>query len=171
MWRQVRLDSPCPSCPSLWCGSFLGPLLLTWFNFNPTWIRNYMPNKVWDEITYPFLSFNGCTVEVWEWISNFIPHFIMDVITYPYCDKSYSMLVKGATGVSCEGAAGVQWELAVCVMWPGGTGPWRVARLAVCVLYGPVIQGPGHRVLCLTDYPQSSGAMTAGSDHSSRHTS
>ena len=32
-----------------------------------------MPSKVWDEITYPFLYFNG----------NFIPHFIMDVITYP----------------------------------------------------------------------------------------
>ena len=28
------------------------------------WINNYMPNKVWDEITYPFLNFNGCTVEV-----------------------------------------------------------------------------------------------------------
>ena len=38
---------------------------------------------MWDEITYPFPNFNGCTVEVWEWINNFIPHFIMDVITYP----------------------------------------------------------------------------------------
>ena len=28
------------------------------------WISNYMPNKVWDEITYPFLNFNGCTIEV-----------------------------------------------------------------------------------------------------------
>ena len=28
-----------------------------------------------DEITYPFLNFNGATVEVKEWISNFIPHF------------------------------------------------------------------------------------------------
>ena len=33
-----------------------------------------MPGKVWDEITYPFPSFNGYTVEVWEWISEFIPH-------------------------------------------------------------------------------------------------
>ena len=33
-----------------------------------------MPSKVWDEITYPFLNFNGATVEVKEWISNFIPH-------------------------------------------------------------------------------------------------
>ena len=29
------------------------------------WIRNYMPSKVWDAITYPFPNFNGCTVEVW----------------------------------------------------------------------------------------------------------
>ena len=28
-----------------------------------------------DEITYPFLNFNGFTVEVEKWISNFIPHF------------------------------------------------------------------------------------------------
>ena len=30
----------------------------------PAWISNHTPNKVWDEITYPFLNFNGCTVEV-----------------------------------------------------------------------------------------------------------
>ena len=30
----------------------------------PAWISNHMPGKVWDEITYPFLNFNGCTVEV-----------------------------------------------------------------------------------------------------------
>ena len=30
----------------------------------PTCIRNYMPGKVWIEFTYPFLNFNGCTVEV-----------------------------------------------------------------------------------------------------------
>ena len=35
-----------------------------------------------DEITYPFLNFNGCTVEVWEWINNLIPHFTGDVITF-----------------------------------------------------------------------------------------
>ena len=27
-------------------------------------ISNHMPGKVWDEITYPFLNFNGATVEV-----------------------------------------------------------------------------------------------------------
>ena len=41
-----------------------------------------MLNKAWDEITYPFLYFNGATVEVEEWISDYITHFIFDVITY-----------------------------------------------------------------------------------------
>ena len=50
-------------------------------------------------MTFPFLNFNGATVEVWEWISNFIPHYTVYVITYPYWDQSQSMLVKGATGV------------------------------------------------------------------------
>ena len=35
---------------------------------------------MWDEITYPFPSFNG-------WISNFIPHFARHMFTYPCCDK------------------------------------------------------------------------------------
>ena len=52
----------------------------------PTWISNYTHYNVWDEITYPFLNFNGATVEVWEWISNFIPHFTGHVITYPCWD-------------------------------------------------------------------------------------
>ena len=41
-----------------------------------------MFNEVWYEISYPFLNFNGATVEVYEWISNYIPHFIMDVIIH-----------------------------------------------------------------------------------------
>ena len=28
------------------------------------WISNYIHYNVWDEITYPFLNFNGLTVEV-----------------------------------------------------------------------------------------------------------
>ena len=31
-----------------------------------------MPNKVWDEITYPFPNFNSATIEVCDWISNLI---------------------------------------------------------------------------------------------------
>ena len=49
-------------------------------------MSNYIHYKEWDEITYPFLNFNGATVEVYEWISNFIPYIIMDVITYPCQD-------------------------------------------------------------------------------------
>ena len=30
----------------------------------PAWISNYIHSKAWDEITYPFLNFNGATVEV-----------------------------------------------------------------------------------------------------------
>ena len=30
----------------------------------PAWISNYSHYKVWYEITYPFLNFNGATVEV-----------------------------------------------------------------------------------------------------------
>ena len=37
---------------------------------------------MWDEISYPFPNFSGCTVEVWEWISNFIPQFMIAAITY-----------------------------------------------------------------------------------------
>ena len=45
------------------------------------WRSNHMPSKVWNEITYPFPNFNGCSNEVWEWISNFFPSFSIDVIT------------------------------------------------------------------------------------------
>ena len=41
-----------------------GPLLLTWIILISAWISNHMPSKVWDEITFPFLNFNGATVEV-----------------------------------------------------------------------------------------------------------
>ena len=55
-------------------------------NHVSAWTSNHMPRKMWDEITYPFPNFNGCTVEVWEWISHFIPCIIMDMmITKPCC--------------------------------------------------------------------------------------
>ena len=50
------------------------------------WISNHMPSKRWDEFTYPFPNFNGCTVEVWEWIGTFIPYFVMDVIILSHDD-------------------------------------------------------------------------------------
>ena len=46
----------------------LGPLLLTWFNCNPSmdkWLSIIIiNNNVYDEITYPFQNFIGATVEV-----------------------------------------------------------------------------------------------------------
>ena len=40
-----------------------GVFFLT-FLWLPAWISNYTHYNVWDEITYPFLNFNGATVEV-----------------------------------------------------------------------------------------------------------
>ena len=34
------------------------------FHFKDKTVTNYIHYKVWDEITYPFLNFNGTTVEV-----------------------------------------------------------------------------------------------------------
>ena len=42
----------------------VAPFYLHGLTLIPAWISNYMPGKVWDEITYPFLNFNGATVEV-----------------------------------------------------------------------------------------------------------
>ena len=42
----------------------LGPLFWHGLTLIPAWICNYIYYEVWDEITYPFLNFNGCTVEV-----------------------------------------------------------------------------------------------------------
>ena len=47
-----------------------------------------MPNKVCDDITYPFLNFNVFAVEVYKWISNSIPDFMIDIITYQGWDQS-----------------------------------------------------------------------------------
>ena len=41
---------------------------------------NHIHYKVYGEITYLFLNFNGVAVDVWECISNFIKHFTEHVI-------------------------------------------------------------------------------------------
>ena len=54
------------------CACFLAPLVPRGpfykhgLTLIPAWISNYMPSKMWDEITYPFPNFNGCTIGVWE---------------------------------------------------------------------------------------------------------
>ena len=41
-----------------------GPFYLHGLTLILAWISNHMASKMWDEITYPFLNFNGATVEV-----------------------------------------------------------------------------------------------------------
>ena len=50
------------------------PILLTWINFNRSMDKESHPLYNMGKITYPYLNFNFCTVDVKEWISNFIPH-------------------------------------------------------------------------------------------------
>ena len=69
-------------------GDSWGPFCSHYLSLIWVWKNSQTPSKVWDEVTYSFQNFNGCTVEVWEWLSNFIPYFIMDVITYPCWDWS-----------------------------------------------------------------------------------
>ena len=45
-------------------GTIWAPFYWHGLTLIPAWISNHLPGKVWDEITYPFLNFNGCTVEV-----------------------------------------------------------------------------------------------------------
>ena len=52
----------------------------------PVWMGNHIRYKVWNEITYPFLNFICCTIEVKDWINNINPHFTRQVITYPCWD-------------------------------------------------------------------------------------
>ena len=72
-----------------------GPLLLTSIKFNPAWISNRMPIKVWDVINYPFHNVNSAVIEVRKWISNFIQHLTIDVITYLRWDLRQTMFVNG----------------------------------------------------------------------------
>ena len=43
---------------------FSGPFYWHGLTLIPAWITNCIHDKVWDEITHPFLKFNGATVEV-----------------------------------------------------------------------------------------------------------
>ena len=45
-------------------GNTCGPFDLRELSWNPICISNYTHYKMWDEITYPFLNFNGASVEV-----------------------------------------------------------------------------------------------------------
>ena len=41
-----------------------GPFYQHGLTLIPAWISNYIHYKVWDEIIYPFLNFNGVNFEV-----------------------------------------------------------------------------------------------------------
>ena len=45
-------------------GCTRGPFYWRGLTLMPAWISNHTPSKVWDEISYPFPNFNGCTVGV-----------------------------------------------------------------------------------------------------------
>ena len=64
--NEVVPTTLCYDCGfwQLWCPEARGLFYLHGLTLIPAWISNHAPCKVWDEITYPFLNFNGCTVEV-----------------------------------------------------------------------------------------------------------
>ena len=71
-WRTDHSSSPMELKSSVLVASDIcwwvqGQTLHLWKDIAliiPAWISNYIHYNVWDEITYPFLNFNGCTVEV-----------------------------------------------------------------------------------------------------------
>ena len=62
-WQGIVWSNDQPGLLRYKCAT-CGPFYLHGLTLIPAWISNYMPGKVWGEITYPFLNFNGCTVEV-----------------------------------------------------------------------------------------------------------
>ena len=65
---------------------FWGPVS-TWLTLILTFDNIHC--KGCSEITYPFPTFTGEAVEVWEWISNFIPPLPGHEITYLFWDSLY----------------------------------------------------------------------------------
>ena len=59
--KSFALGNRCGADVFFWASS---PFYQHGLTLIPAWISNYMPSEVWDEIIYPFLNFNGCTVEV-----------------------------------------------------------------------------------------------------------
>ena len=80
IWKH-RLQRVSQYVPALLKLTSRGPFYEQGLIWIPSWISNYIHDKVWGEITYPFSNFNSCLAEVWKWISDFIPHFTGNVIT------------------------------------------------------------------------------------------
>ena len=60
----------------------LRTMILTHGNIISVWISNHMLHEVWNDITYPFPNFNGCTVEIWQFISDFTSNFICTLLFF-----------------------------------------------------------------------------------------
>ena len=58
---------------------YIGPLLRTLINFNPSMVVIHEHCKMCDELR---IHSKTSTVEVLEWIINFTPYFMMHIITY-----------------------------------------------------------------------------------------
>ena len=77
---NIPFDDKQRTYPGQWCcrnhacwidwvdedSSPYGPGTLFWYRITLilAWENNYIYYKVWDEITYPFVNFNGYTVEI-----------------------------------------------------------------------------------------------------------
>ena len=72
MWKWIKWELNI--CDNVNLESFIqridldpwAPFYLHGLTLTPAWISHHMSSKVWDEITYPFLNFNGATAEVYE---------------------------------------------------------------------------------------------------------
>ena len=60
--KIMHNKNPCHSCFAICHTS--GPFYWRGLTLILERISNYIHYKVWDEITYPFINFNGCSVEV-----------------------------------------------------------------------------------------------------------
>ena len=60
--RKVRSANPSKSKRSLEDEDSRDPLYWYGLTLIPSWIRNYIDGKMWDEITDPFQNFNGAAV-------------------------------------------------------------------------------------------------------------
>ena len=68
----------------------------------PAWISNYIHYKVWDEITYPFLNFNGAEIWMVFFFSIFNNSFEFIIVLIPidrawYVSTFISSIVIGVT--------------------------------------------------------------------------
>ena len=63
-WVGVQMTAMTGSLRHLSLIDTRGPFYQHGLTLILAWIGNYIHYKVWDEITYPFLNFNGWTIEV-----------------------------------------------------------------------------------------------------------